>query len=125
MAQIPKTLGSGGFGLYPNSGSNQADLLTILQGIGADLSTLQVATIAAADVDTVASTDADTATSADATDLATAISLVNELKADYNSAVSLVNEQKADYNIAVILLNEIKGVLNTVAGATLVTTVEI
>lgn len=81
MAQIPKNLGSGGQGLYPNSGSKNADpLLAILQGIGADLGTLQVATI----------------TSPDASDLASAQTLVNEIKAS----------------------------LNTIAGATLATTVE-
>ena len=70
MAQIPKDLGSGGFGLYPNSGAKKADdLLTILQGIGADLATLTPATIA----------------SPDAIDLPTAQTLVNEIKAALNA----------------------------------------
>jgi hypothetical protein len=70
MAQIPKNLGSGGFGLYPNSGSKKADpLLEILQGIGADLGTLTPATIV----------------SADASDLGTAITLVNEIKGALNA----------------------------------------
>jgi len=43
-------------------------------------------------------TDAATSSVADATDLATAIALVNDLKAKYNAACTLINDLKTKHN---------------------------
>ena len=67
MAVITKEFGSGGRGLTPNTGN--VSLATALRDICADLAGLKPAAVA----------------SANATDLATAITLVNEIKTRMNA----------------------------------------
>lgn len=68
MAAIPTNYGTGGSGLTPRGSSDTPSLATALRDLADDAAALQVATIA----------------SADASDLATAITLVNEIKAALN-----------------------------------------
>lgn len=68
MAEIPSDFGVGGSGIAPRGGHGKPALVTILNDVADDLAGLQIATIA----------------SADASDLATAITLVNEIKASIN-----------------------------------------
>jgi len=69
MSAIKETFGEGGANVVPSSGG-EPSLASALRDIADDLSKQQTATIA----------------SADATDLATAITLVNEIKAALNAA---------------------------------------
>jgi hypothetical protein len=68
MAAIKTSFGSGGRGLTPKGGSGSPSLATVLRGIATDLATVKIPTV----------------TSPDATDLATAITLVNEIKTKLN-----------------------------------------
>ena len=74
MAQIPKNLGSGGSHLSPEQGGPDASLVAILNGVADDLAAKSGIS------------------SADATDLASCITLVNEIKVALNVAVSTTKE---------------------------------
>lgn len=67
-AAISTTFGTGGSGLAPK-GTSTPTLATALRAAATDLAGLQIATV----------------TTADATDLATALTLVNDLKAKINA----------------------------------------
>jgi hypothetical protein len=66
MAAIPSNFGTGGSGLNPNDATGKPTLATILRDLADDVTY--------------------TIASADATDLASAITLVNEIKAALNAA---------------------------------------
>ena len=68
MAIIPSDFGLGGSGHAPRGGTGKPSAVEILNDIADDFVGIQIATIA----------------SADASDLATAITLVNEIKASIN-----------------------------------------
>lgn len=74
MAVIPKSLGAGGAHLSPNGSTGEPSLLEILNGVADDLASRSGIT------------------SPDATDLPTAITLVNEIKAALNVAVTTTKE---------------------------------
>ena len=68
MSAISKKFGSGGSNLAPGGSQGVPDLATALREVADDLDTLQIPTV----------------TSPDASDLATAITLVNEIKTKLN-----------------------------------------
>lgn len=74
MPQIPKNLGSGGSHLSPEQGGPDSSLVAILNGVADDLA-------ARSDI-----------TSSDATDLASCITLANEMKVALNVALSTTKE---------------------------------
>lgn len=86
MAEIPKDFGTGGSGLNPGQGD--VSLVDILNDLADDVTYSITSPVAVA------------AAAADATDLATAQTLVNELKTKYNVAVTLLNEIRTDLNAA-------------------------
>lgn len=104
MAEIMKRHFSGGGqqldSLY--AGGGKATLQKILEDIATDLAAIKIAEVATADAAVTAV--------ADATDLPTALTLVNDLKAKYNAAVALINA--------------LKSAANTVDGETLLTTIQ-
>jgi len=95
---VKETFGAGGSGLSVGD----PNLAEILRGLVDDIQTGVSATIAEADAEIT------TIVSPDATDLSSAQTLANELKASYNSDMALV----------VALLNEIKAALNTTSSGT-------
>ncbi len=95
---VKETFGAGGSGLSVGD----PNLAEVLRGLVDDIQTGVSATIAEADAELT------TVASADATDLASAITLVNEIKASYNADMALV----------VALLNEIKAALNATSSGT-------
>ncbi len=74
MTAIKISFGSGGGNITPSNSQGTPDLATTLRDIADDLDGIQVGTIA----------------SADASDLATAITLVNEIKAALNVNAAVV-----------------------------------
>ena len=72
MAEIPSDFGVGGSGIAPRGGHGKPSLVEILNDVADDLAATQIADIA----------------SADATDLASVITLANEMKASLNAIAS-------------------------------------
>lgn len=71
-----------------------------------------VANVLTADCNTTTSPVATQTAAPDAIDLATALVLLNDLKARYNIAVTLLNEVNTKYNLAAPLNNDNKKQLN-------------
>lgn len=76
------------------------------------LKALKSTAIATADVSATAAADSAITAEADATDLATVLTLANDLKAKYNAAVTLINELKSDLAEARDLANATKAKVN-------------
>jgi hypothetical protein len=74
MAKIPPDFGTGGSGLTPGGSTTGPDLATVARDIADDLATVKGTATAVAD----------------ANDLASAIALVNDLKAKHNAVAGAV-----------------------------------
>lgn len=86
---IPEKHFDGGGNLQKDGG--KADLATILRAMQNDF----VASLGIKGVQTITLDDADASTEANASDLATSLTLANELKGDYNGASALANDISA------------------------------
>lgn len=76
-----------------------------------------VSAIATADLVAESISDLVVVSTVDATDLATALTLVNDIKAKYNLNVAIVNDIKAKYNLNVALTNIEKAQHNALLAA--------